>query len=185
MANDLDNLSLDDIVAMTPGLCKFTLIKLLFPTTSDQKAGRLAGYSGECGGQLKKRVAGALGGHLEKHGITMETVAERLSAAMNAQKMQVVILKNHKSDGEPRNKRKVRIVQTAELIEAGPDWNTQLKAAQFITVCHAQGEKEEIKVPELPPPNPDIPQDDLEELVGRGPQPVQDAEFEEVDVETG
>ena len=93
--------SVDEIVALPAGTCKYLLIKLLHPEIKDAEAGRLAGYKGKAGGNLKARVAGVLGPYLEAEGLTLESIATVLQEAMNATKIKEVVVNWNPSGSLP------------------------------------------------------------------------------------
>ena len=176
--------SVDEIVALPAGTCKYLLIKLLHPEIKDAEAGRLAGYKGKAGGNLKARVAGVLGPYLEAEGLTLESIATVLQEAMNATKIKEVVVKKKLSTGMASS-RQIDFTQEVEKVDLGPDHKVRLQAGALLMNLHRNAERD--KPPGLPPPpkQPVMTQDQLQKAVGRGPTEVVDAEFEVEDAATG
>lgn len=165
------------ISALPPQQAKFLFLKTIDPTMTDAEAARRSGYvRGSSSSLVKSSIRGVLGEHLYNHGITMDTIAEKINQTLNARKKTIVFLNQYDEKG------KITKVKTEER-DLGPDHTAVLKAAQTLIVIAGKAEKE--RPPELLPPVVEMSKEQAEALTGRGPQVVEDADYEEVDVQTG
>ena len=165
---------LQDAAKLTPRECKFLYLKLIDPTLSDNRASRLADFVGKQGTQVRTRIQGKLGGLLSERGLSRETIADKIFECINARKKRVIFLNQYNEDG------KVCGV-VAETKDVGPDYSAIDRSIKTLILIDGIAGKGDSR--ELPPP-PQIPQDELEAAVGRGPKIV-DAEYEVTDAQTG
>lgn len=168
----------DRISRLSPQQAKFLFLKTLDPIMTDAEAARRSGYKrGSASAMVKVNIRGVLGEHLAERGITMDTIAEKLHECLNARKKKVIF------ENQFNNKGRV-MGQTHEIVDLGPDAMAVLKATQTLVVVAAKAEKD--RPPELPAPiESEMSKEEAEALTGRGPRVVEDADYEEVNVETG
>ena len=174
---------LEDAAKLSPQEAKFTLLKGIDPTISDNKAAKLCGYAGKSGTQVRNRVAGKIGGLLAEHGLGLDTIAENIKKCIEAKKTKAVFRATYNEKGKQNG-------VDVEVLELGPDYQAIDRAIKTLIMLQKLGEVEE-KVPQIPEhtSTPDISPEALETAAGRGgPVEVIEADFEEVeesDVATG
>jgi len=164
---------------LSPQEAKWTLLKLIDPTMTDNKAASLCDYAKKSGTQVKNRVAGKIGGILEDYGIGLEAIAENLKRCFNATKTKAVFL--------PKYENGKQVDMVCEVKDLGPDYGAINAANKTLIMLQKIGEQE------MPGGEPTallgMDREGLEATVGRGgPIEFIDVEFdvgEEDDVSTG
>lgn len=166
-------LTVEDIVKLSDKEAKFYFLKVIDPTLNDNQAAKLCNYAPKSGTQVRNRVAGKIGNILADHGITIDTVVEKLAEGLCAKKMKYIFLNEFNEKGKQTGAK-------VELKEVGPDYGAINATAKTIFMLHKMGEQEETEDPDqIPAPN--LSETDLQKAVGRGgPTEVIDADFDEV-----
>lgn len=171
-------LTVKDIVKLSDKEAKFYFLKLIDPTLNDNQAAKLCNYAPKSGTQVRNRVAGKIGNILADHGITIDTVVEKLAEGLCAKKKKFIFLNEFNEAGKQTGAK-------VELKEVGPDYGAINATAKTIFMLHKMGEQEREEPDQITAP--EISEADLQKAVGRGgPTEVIEAEFDEVDdAETG